>query len=55
MQILKAALKPSMTALVIPFYLLLMFLTFFGTVLFAVEYDPTDAANSARVPNMFLS
>jgi hypothetical protein len=46
MQILKAALRPSLTALVIPAYLLLMLLTFFGTLIFAVVPHHTPEPHS---------
>ena len=50
--VLKNTLRDSITALVIPTYLLVMLLTFFGSIIFAVEYEPTDVHNGARVSDV---
>jgi hypothetical protein len=54
-QILHKTLHLSLTACAIPSYLLLMLLTFFGTILFAVEYDPLDDGSTGRVQDVTSS
>ena len=53
--VLKRTLRYSMTALLIPAYLLVMLFTFFGTVVFALEYDPRDLSGGGRVPDVATS
>ena len=53
--VLKRTLRDSMTALLIPAYLLVMLFTFFGTVVFALEYDPRDVSGGGRVPDVASS
>ena len=51
--ILITAVKESLSALMIPAYLMLLLFTFFGSLAFAVEYDPVDAlSNGARVSDL---
>ena len=54
-RVLLHTLRSSFMALVIPSYLLLMLLSFFGTILFAVEYDPLDTSGGGRVPDVTTS
>ena len=49
--ILIQAFKDSSTALIVPAYLLLMLVVFFGSILFAVEYDP----DGGSVPDITTS
>ena len=51
-KILMQTLRSSLTALIIPSYLLFMLVTFFGTILFAFEYDPYDYENGSRVQDV---
>ena len=46
------AVSHARSALLIPIYLLIMLVTFFGTLLFALEYKPEEQENGARVPDM---
>ena len=48
--ILLRALRESLSALVIPAYLLLLMVTLFGTLIFAFEFDPSDTDNGSIVP-----
>eukprot|EP00966_Prymnesium_polylepis_P170174 3933994-Prymnesium_polylepis.2 len=52
MKILNETIRNAATALVIPMYLIIMTLTFFGTLIFAVEYNPKDTENGARVTDI---
>ena len=51
-KILMQTLRSSLTALIIPSYLLFTLVTFFGTILFAFEYDPYDYENGSRVQDV---
>ena len=51
-EILRITLRESVTALVIPVYLLFMLCTFLGTAIFALEYDPLDVDNGSRLTDV---
>ena len=53
-KVLIATLTKSLTSLIIPSYLLLLLLTFFGTLVFAVEYEP-DQPELGRLPDVTSS
>jgi len=48
-QLLMGSLKESVSALIIPLYMLVVLFTFFGTLVYAAEYDPTMWNEGGRV------
>ena len=51
-KVLIKTIKHSLTAMIVPCYLLILLLTFFGTLIYAVEYEPNDAGDSTKVPDV---
>ena len=50
--VLRETAAASLTALVIPAYVLVMLFTFFGTAIFAVEYDPLNLDDPSALPDI---
>ena len=48
-QLLMGSLKESVSALIIPLYMLVVLFTFFGTLVYAAEYDPTMWNEGGRI------